>query len=154
MFQMNGRTTGFRPQTRKYYRTRLLQKKWLSRTRLANDKAALLQVAGWHFQTQHYSVFLVVCLFVCFFANLAKKISPKRRGTLLRLSTNMDGATSTENQQSRHLVIVTFMFSLGSFIYFLNFNCTCISKACEENVFWFIFVRTVAWPGCEQYNSE
>ena len=91
--------------------------------------------------TQQYNVF--VCLFL-FFAKLAKKIFTKRRGTLLRLSTNMDAATSTENRQSRHLVIVICMFSLSLFIYFFKLDCTCISTVCEENVFRFIFDRTVA----------
>ena len=59
---------------------------------------------------------------------------PSKKITLLRLSTNMDVATSTENQQSRHLVIVTCMFSLSLFIYFLTQTAT-VSQQCAKNTF-------------------
>ena len=75
--------------------------------------------------TQQYSVFLV-CLFLFvffFFRKISKKNFSKAKGN----------AFAFVHQHGRRYV--TCMFSLGLFIYFLNFNCTCISTACEENVF-------------------
>ena len=59
----------------------------------------------------------------------------QKKITLLRLSTNMDVATSTENQQSRHLVIVTCMFSLSLFIYFLTQTATVSQQYAKKTFF-------------------
>ena len=109
---MNGHTTGFRPQTRKYYRTRLLQK---------GD----CPEGGWEMTrrpcyrllvdtSRHNITMFFVCLFLFFSQNQQKSfLQTKGNSFVLNfLSTNMDAVTSAENQQSGHFVIVIIKLCL------------------------------------------
>ena len=153
MFQMNGRTTGFRPQTRKYYRTRLLQKNWLSRRRLGNDKAPFCRLLV-DTSRHNITVFFWLVVFVFFFRKISKHFFSKAKGNAFAF-VHQHGRRYVNWKPVIQALSNRYMHVFSQLIYlFFKLNCTCISVVCEENVFWFIFIRTVAWPSCEHYNSE